>query len=97
MIVATTGGRITDTMSAMRRTPDDRARQITRLAPASFVLGGPRSHTLEWRHRMTIDERMEALTQTVELLASLPKNNEKLMGEMMLAITQLARTARAQR
>lgn len=37
---------------------------------------------------MTIDERLEALTQTVELLASMHKENKTLMLEMMLAITR---------
>jgi hypothetical protein len=44
---------------------------------------------------MTIDERLEALTQTVELLAGLHKDNEKLMHEMMLAIARLANIAEA--
>jgi hypothetical protein len=37
---------------------------------------------------MTIDERLEALMQTIELLASMHKENETLMREMMLAITR---------
>ena len=44
---------------------------------------------------MTIDERLEALTQTVELLAAMHKDNEKLAGEMMLAIVRLSRIAEA--
>jgi hypothetical protein len=44
---------------------------------------------------MTIDERLKALTQTVELLAGMHKDNETLMREMMLAITRLANIADA--
>lgn len=49
---------------------------------------------------MNIDERLEALTQSVELLAGmhketerLHKQNETLMGEMMNAIARLAHIA----
>ena len=48
---------------------------------------------------MTIDERLEALAQTVELMASLQKDRDayldKLHGDMMLAIARLAHTAEA--
>lgn len=44
---------------------------------------------------MNIDQRLEALTQTVELLAAMHKENEKLAGEMMLAVVRLARIAEA--
>ncbi len=57
---------------------------------------------------MTIDERLEALAQSVELLTHdmhlqklnhelqrLNKDNQVLAGEMMLAITRLANTAHA--
>ena len=42
---------------------------------------------------MTIDERIEALTQSVELLASFHKDNEQRMARMMDAITRLANIA----
>lgn len=42
---------------------------------------------------MTIDERIEALTQSVELIASFHKDNEKRMALMMDAITRLANIA----
>ena len=51
---------------------------------------------------MNIDDRLEALTgrhealsQTVEIIIAMHRDNEKLMGEMMLAITRLANTAQA--
>ena len=44
---------------------------------------------------MTLDQRLEALTQTVELVAAMHKDNEILMREMMLAITRLANIADA--
>ena len=51
---------------------------------------------------MTIDERLEALTarhealsQTVEIISHMHRDNEKLAAEMMLAITRLANTAHA--
>jgi hypothetical protein len=40
--------------------------------------------------RMNIDERIEALTQSVELLAAMHKDNEKSMVEMREAIKHLA-------
>ena len=55
---------------------------------------------------MTIDERLEALTQSVELLAAMHRDtekqnaealrqNEEIHGEMMLAIVRLSRIAEA--
>ena len=40
-------------------------------------------------------ERHEALSQTVEIIASMHRDNEKLMAEMMLAMARLANTAQA--
>jgi hypothetical protein len=42
---------------------------------------------------MTIDERLEALTQSVELLSHMHQENESRMGEMMQAITRLSNIA----
>jgi hypothetical protein len=42
---------------------------------------------------MTIDERLEALTQTVELIAAMHRDNEARMAEMRDAITRLANIA----
>ena len=39
--------------------------------------------------------RHEALSQTVEIIASMHRDNEKLMAEMMLAMARLANTAQA--
>jgi hypothetical protein len=39
---------------------------------------------------MTIDERLEALTQTVELIAQMHKDNELPMARMMQSITRLS-------
>ena len=39
---------------------------------------------------MNIDQRLEALTQTVELLASLHKDNEKRMGRLDQHMEQFA-------
>ena len=48
---------------------------------------------------MNVDERIEALAQSVELMASLQKDRDAridyLHSEMMLAITRLAHTADA--
>jgi isopentenyl diphosphate isomerase/L-lactate dehydrogenase-like FMN-dependent dehydrogenase len=55
---------------------------------------------------MTIDERLEALTQSVELLAAMHRDhekqnaealrqNEEIHGEMMLAIVRLGRIVEA--
>ena len=38
---------------------------------------------------MTIDERLEALTHTVELLASFHKDNELRMGQLTETMTRL--------
>jgi hypothetical protein len=38
---------------------------------------------------MTIDERLEALTQSVELLASLHRDNESRLGQLMETMTRL--------
>ena len=45
---------------------------------------------------MNIDDRLEALTarhealsQTLEIIVAMHRDNEKLMGEMMLATTRL--------
>ncbi|HUI78538.1 MAG TPA: hypothetical protein VLY24_11485 [Bryobacteraceae bacterium] len=42
---------------------------------------------------MTLDERLNALTQTGELLSSMDRDNEKRMGQMMDAISRLANVA----
>jgi hypothetical protein len=42
---------------------------------------------------MTIDQRLEALTRSLESLASLHKDNEKGMAEMRRAIERLANIA----
>ena len=42
---------------------------------------------------MTLDERLNALTQTGELLSSMHRDNEKRMGQMMDAISRLANVA----
>jgi len=39
---------------------------------------------------MTIDERIEALTQSVELLASMHKDHEKRLARMESALTAAA-------
>lgn len=39
---------------------------------------------------MTLDERLEALTQSVELLAQMHKDNEPLLARMMQSITRLS-------
>ncbi len=51
---------------------------------------------------MNIDQRLEALTarhealsQTVEIIAAMHRDNERLMAEMMLAIARLANTGQA--
>ena len=44
---------------------------------------------------MSIDERLEALTQSVELLASLHRDNEKLMAQVLESIARLANVAAA--
>jgi chromosome segregation ATPase len=41
---------------------------------------------------MDLDGRLEALTQTVELLASFHKDNEKRMERLMVAMEGLGRT-----
>jgi hypothetical protein len=38
---------------------------------------------------MTIDGRLEALTQSVELLASLHRDNESRLGQLMETMTRL--------
>jgi hypothetical protein len=38
---------------------------------------------------MNIDERLEALTHSVELLASFHKDNEQRLGQLMEAMTRL--------
>jgi chromosome segregation ATPase len=47
------------------------------------------------RKKMTIDQRLEALTRSLESLASLHKDNEKGMAEMRHAIERLANIAHA--
>ncbi len=49
---------------------------------------------------MNIDERLEALatrhealSQTVEIIAAMHRDNERLLAEMMLAIARLANTS----
>jgi hypothetical protein len=42
---------------------------------------------------MNIDERLDALTQSVELLSHLHQENEGRMAEMMQAITPLSHIA----
>ena len=49
---------------------------------------------------MNIDERLEALTQTVEIIAAMQKDNErrfaetdKRLGQVLQAITQLGNIA----
>jgi hypothetical protein len=44
---------------------------------------------------MTSEERLEALTQTVELLAAMQQENERRMGQMMDAINRLTNIAAA--
>jgi hypothetical protein len=44
---------------------------------------------------MTLDERLEALAHSVELLSSMHKDNEKRMAQMMDAIARLANIAAA--
>ena len=39
---------------------------------------------------MNIDERLEALTHSVELLGSFHKDNEERMGRLVEAMTRLA-------
>ncbi len=43
------------------------------------------------------EERLEALTQTVELLAAMQQENERRMGQMMDAINRLTNIAAASR
>ena len=40
---------------------------------------------------VTIDERLQALTQSMELLSTMHRDNEKRMGQMMDAVGRLAR------
>ena len=41
---------------------------------------------------MTIDERLEALTQSVELIASLQKDNEKLIADLAKTVNKTNET-----
>ena len=42
---------------------------------------------------MNIDERLEALTQTVEIIAGMQRGNEKQISELSVFIRQLAEIA----
>jgi hypothetical protein len=44
---------------------------------------------------MNIDQRLEALTQTVELIAAMQRDNEKRIDEITTAIRQDAENIRA--
>jgi hypothetical protein len=41
----------------------------------------------------SVDERLEGLTQTVEIIASMQRDNERRFGEIQESIAQLARIA----